>query len=67
MEGLEGEVDPVRQARKRLGIRVGVFGLTLLFASAISLRFVPTAWELAVLVLLATGAAVLIVALLLVR
>ncbi len=67
MEGLEGPGDPVRRARKRLGIRVGVFGLILLFASAISLRFVPTAWELVVLGLIATGAAILIVALFLVR
>ncbi len=67
MEGLEGEGDPVRRARKRLGIRVGVLGLLVLFASAISLRFVPTAWELVVIGLLATGAAILIVAFFLVR
>ncbi len=67
MEGLEGEVDPARRARKRLGILVGLLGLIVLFASAISLRFVPTAWELVVIGFLATGAAVLIIALFLVR
>ncbi len=67
MEGLEGAEDPKRLARRRLGIRLGVLGMVLLFASAISLRFVPEAWQLVVLGLIATGAVVLVVALLLVR
>ncbi|MCJ2554905.1 MAG: hypothetical protein LN410_01705 [Candidatus Thermoplasmatota archaeon] len=67
MEGLEGVEDPKRLARRRLGIRLGVLGMVLLFASAISLRFVPDAWQLVVLGLIATGAVVLVAALLLVR
>ncbi len=67
MEGFEGAEDPRRLARRRLGIRLGVLGMVLLFASAISLRFVPEAWQLVVLGLIATGAAVLVAALLLVR
>ncbi|MEE9173423.1 MAG: hypothetical protein V3U30_00435 [Thermoplasmata archaeon] len=67
MEGLEGAEDPKRLARKRLGIRLGVLGMVLLFASAISLPFVPEAWQLVVIGLIATGAVVLVAALLLVR
>ena len=67
MEGLEGAEDPRRSARRRLGIRLGVMGMVLLFASAISLRFVPEAWQLVVVGLIATGAVVLVAAFLLVR
>ncbi len=67
MEGLEGPEDPKRLARKRFGIRLGVLGMILLFASAISLRFVPEAWQLVVVGLIATGAVVLVAAFLLVR
>lgn len=67
MEGLQGEEDPVRAWRKRLGIRVGVLGLFLLFASAISLRFVPESWQLVIIGLIATGAGIMMVALYLVR
>jgi hypothetical protein len=67
MEWVEGAEDPKRLARRRLGIRLGVLGMVLLFASAISLRFVPEAWQLVVVGLIATGAAVLVAALLFVR
>lgn len=67
MEALEGEPDPVRAARKRLGTIVGVIGLVLLFGAAASLRFVPESWQIVILGLIGVGAADLVVAYLLVR
>ncbi|MFQ6012430.1 MAG: hypothetical protein ACE5LS_02135 [Thermoplasmata archaeon] len=67
MREYEGEGEGGLPARKRLGILVGVAGLLLLFGSAISLRFVPLAWQIVILGLIATGVGALVVAYLLVR
>ncbi|MFQ5986303.1 MAG: hypothetical protein ACE5KQ_02980 [Thermoplasmata archaeon] len=67
MEDLRGEEDPARAARKRLGLVLGIFGLLLLFGSAASLPFVPEAWQLIIVGLIAVGVIDLVVAFLLVR
>jgi hypothetical protein len=67
VEFLEGEEEESRIRRRKTGKILGIIGIALLFSSALSLRFVPAAWALLVVALIATGAGIIITSYFLVR
>ncbi|MFQ5837581.1 MAG: hypothetical protein ACE5HJ_02205 [Thermoplasmata archaeon] len=67
MDFLEGPEDPSKARKKKVGKVLGVFGLLLLFGSALSTLFVPPGWETFTVALIASGAGIIMVSYFLVR
>ncbi len=61
------EEEAWRAKRKRKGKLLGIFGLALLFGPALAIRFVPSGWEVSMIVLMALATGVLVYSYLLVR